>query len=850
MASKTPPAKSVKSEPGSGDTLRAETERLIAKERYKDAVKQAKLTFKEAATPENHRLLERAYFLRARQLVQQGMRSSAVEVAQHLLEFGVTAADSPEELVRLLAGLGFEKAAMEAQEKLGGPALKEQISQTVADQLVLHPDRANAASPELVREARLVRQSLEKLQSGDEDGAMAMLRDLARSSPLSEWKFFVRGLAAFQRGEDAETRANWDRLDPSRSSARIAGRLRLLSAEASGPSATNLVAAEKLAFGEPILERIRRLAGLVAGQEWDKVLPLIGPLRMSLHRIDPKLTERLTLVLIGSIIKAVRDMDWHEAHSLVTRFTRVAQPMPIDPQWNRLWAMIWDGPHAEPGGAVHYWTDYFLDLETVESLTPIERNLARALVWNHVATLHREEVDELSEYDDEPLGFPGPPRRKGKAAKPKRDDPEVAAAKKSLIEALEKSLRLAPDHLETYQMLVDAHHEWGDDKALDAAAKRLLTRFPEDVETLHLMGRHHHSRKDPHAALPYVQQARRLKPLDESLRILEWTIHVGLARQFAIEGKPDQGRAEFADADALKTESYSEFSYSARKAVFEYKVGQAEQGDLFVEQAKQLLVEPAPLWLSMAAESARFQMPKTAIDKYTKLWEADLKKKVRSETAGAIANLLGAFLGADTDYPGRDVHIKQVVAYLGRTSRVKYRREDIEPVADFLRRLLPQNQALYQKLVRAGVKQHPDSAELHMHAADVELQTMTMRRGMPGLIPPGVRQHLETALKLAEASTDPKVTALLPEIRRMLGSFSEVAEMLDHFASQAGGPFGPAFMDMLDLDPDDEFDDEFEEDDPFVLDVGPPPFPFPPPPRPAGPGRPQSSTKKRGRRKK
>ena len=128
MASKTPPAKSAKSESGSGDALRAETERLIAKERYKDAVKQAKLTFKEEATPENHRLLERAYFLRARQLLQQGMRSSAVEVAQHLLDFGVTAADSPEELVRLLAGLGFEKAALQIQERLGSPELKEQIT--------------------------------------------------------------------------------------------------------------------------------------------------------------------------------------------------------------------------------------------------------------------------------------------------------------------------------------------------------------------------------------------------------------------------------------------------------------------------------------------------------------------------------------------------------------------------------------------------------------------------------------------------------------------------------------------------------------------------------------------------
>ena len=62
----------------------------------------------------------------------------------------------------------------------------------------------------------------------------------------------------------------------------------------------NLEAMEKLAFGEPVLDRLRQLSGLAASQEWDKVLRLLGPLRHSLRRIDPKLAERLTGILIGS----------------------------------------------------------------------------------------------------------------------------------------------------------------------------------------------------------------------------------------------------------------------------------------------------------------------------------------------------------------------------------------------------------------------------------------------------------------------------------------------------------------------------------------------------------------------
>ncbi len=70
-----------------------------------------------------------------------------------------------------------------------------------------------------------------------------------------------------------------------------------------------------------------------------------------------------------------------------------------------------------------------------------------------------------------------------------------------------------------------------------------------------------------------------------------------------------------------------------------------------------------------------------------------------------------AFLAAKTDYPGRDVAHQAGGRLPGPlTTRLKYRREDIEEVADFLRGLQPQPQAIYQKLVRAGIKQHPDSA--------------------------------------------------------------------------------------------------------------------------------------------
>src|SRR5206468_1600033 len=95
----------LKGPPASGDSSRREVERLIEKGRLKDAVKQAKITFKQEGSPENRRLLERAYFLRAQQLQRDGMPTSAVEVAEHLVEFGVTDPALVEDAAQLFLAL-------------------------------------------------------------------------------------------------------------------------------------------------------------------------------------------------------------------------------------------------------------------------------------------------------------------------------------------------------------------------------------------------------------------------------------------------------------------------------------------------------------------------------------------------------------------------------------------------------------------------------------------------------------------------------------------------------------------------------------------------------------------------
>jgi tetratricopeptide (TPR) repeat protein len=813
-----------------GNQLRIELDRLIHKERFKDAVKQAKLCYKQESTPENHQLLEQTYFFRARQLVQEGMPASAVEVARHLLDFGVTPGDWVDDFIGLLMTLGLNKDAFAIQERFGSPQKKDLLVVRAADEAVIHSDRQKDSSPEIARDAALIRQSLERLQAKDEAGALQLLRDLARSSVLSEWKFFVRGLAAHYRGDAGETKANWDRLDPARKAFPITQRLlRLKETDVAQSGNGTLKNLEKLAFGEPVLDRLRQLCGLAAGQEWDQVVRLLGPLNVTLRRIDPALPERLTGALIGTVIKEAEGLDLNDAERLIERFTRAAEPLAFDPRWNRLWAILWDGPQGDSSVSLEYWEKYVDDLKTVTVYNPSERALAQAMVWNHMAGLHRDEAAELADGHG-PFGLPA-----SLTTRAGNDSAAVKRAKRSVVACLDKSLELAPSYLPTYQSLVEVYRGWDDTANLEAAARRLLAKFPDDFETLQLLANHYVDNDEPASALPLVQKARALKPLDESLRDLEWFIRVGLARTHALAKQWEAGRNEFAIAEQLKPDCRDSYAYLARRVMFEAKAGQREPSDAYLTKAQATLNDPTPLWLALAIESIRFGMTKATQKGYAQLWEAGLKNKCQSETAGEMAALMYAFLSSKVEYTGRAAHIKKVGAYLQRTSKLKYKRVDIERVCEFLG-LVEGKNSLLEKMIKLGIKQHPESALLNFRAGLLETE-----RGFFGFGGTPARKYLETAMKLAEASTEPDETALLPQIKSALTLLNEMGSGLMGFPAFGNGPPGFPFPGPLD-EFLDYFDDDFDDDDDDDDDPGPSPSARPR--SPTGPAKKKSSKKR------
>ena len=88
-----------------------------------------------------------------------------------------------------------------------------------------------------------------------------------------------------------------------------------------------------------MIARLGELRGAVGEQDWDKATRLLAGLRPSLHRIEERLAERLTRILMAPYIHGASELNPLGAQQLLDRFTACTQPLAIDPSWNRFHAI-------------------------------------------------------------------------------------------------------------------------------------------------------------------------------------------------------------------------------------------------------------------------------------------------------------------------------------------------------------------------------------------------------------------------------------------------------------------------------------------------------------------------------
>jgi len=781
---------SKKKGPTSSESLRSEVSRFIERGQIKDAFKTAKLAFHQEASSENRLQLERTYLLRLRELLNGKMTATAREVAGHVLSFGITEPQLLQELILLLPQVGMVDRAQALSGRLQSPEAKAALSNRIADRAVLHDEQASDFTPELKDSIQKIRSAWTALDSGKEAEALEQLQGIHRNSPMADWRYFIRGLAAFKRQDEEGARTNWERLDAQRSAARIATSLQRLGTGAAKME-RDILPLEMIAFGEPVLGRLRSLEQALNSNDWEQVTSLLGPVNRSLERVDPRMAERITEIVTSALLKYCRDSD-DDPEPLARKVLACLKPPAFDPHWNRFFGLLWQNSYRGLGDALTCWSEYLIELNSLSDDASLTVDQKKAVIFRHVAQLSWDGLEHLAEMD---------------AARDStfQSDPGTSADHERGFECilgfLKQSLELDPTQLKTHLFQLNVLHRQGQKDKWKEAAIQLLERFPEESDTIQRLIQTSINEDNPEDCRRWIEQYRRVKPLDSSISDYAAWAHYSAARQLAVKKQYDAARQEFAKADALNCQFLEPYRILARKASLEFKAGEIQRAEDYVAEAVKTLKDPVPLWLALSIELARYKAPKSIRDSYNKNFRAQIPKRKTAEVAGELASIMMPILMNEIEYTGRATHVRDVLAYLRPTSRLRFTESQLEGICHFLREVGDQ-ESLLAKFVARGYSIFRNSPFFCYMRAMCQMESKDRNWYLYQ-----AHQDLDKALRLAQASSEPRYQMLIPEIEMAL---SVLNAMTPSFGFPFGSPFGFASapnMSGFNVEFDDGFDD-------------------------------------------
>lgn len=317
-----------------------------------------------------------------------------------------------------------------------------------------------------------------------------------------------------------------------------------------------------------------------------------------------------------------------------------------------------------------HWEKYAADVANVRVWSETECRLAAGLVWNHVGRLNSgwgrpSSSDEADDYGDD-------------------DDPEIVEEHRQRArDCFAKAQAIAPEVLQIWQSLIIAAGIWGDVEGEIDAFLKLLQRFPDDLDSLTSAASLLMQGDRVPEALPLVERALRLKPLDESLREQVCAAHLGTARHLALKKDFPTARQHFDLAEKCCPTKAGDIETLARRSIFERKAGNLALAEELDDQTCRVNDDPTYALLQLLIESIRYQLPKPAVNRHEKDWQKCLGNKCSSQAAGKMAELLSAHLVSRLPYEGVTAHCILVARYLTRATLVKFERDHLRSVCEF-----------------------------------------------------------------------------------------------------------------------------------------------------------------------
>ncbi|NQT39004.1 MAG: hypothetical protein HQ581_16015 [Planctomycetes bacterium] len=732
-------------------TLIDRAKRNLERGDFKQALKDVRVCYRQAPTPDCRCFLEHAYIGRAQQLLQNGLVEDSRRIVRDLLDLGVTEPAVEAGLPDLLLSVGMFDCLPQGDDALTDEE-RDRLRVKAADQAVVQPRNTPKSMPEVREDAQQIRTALEAVERGDESVALGYLRDIPRQSLFADWKYFVRGLIAYYGHDKTGMAANWSRLDADRAATRIAAPLKVVAGVASlrddGNLRSKVSRLENQVTNGAVLGRLTRLRQSTADRDWPLLLKTLRVDQRSLRETDEGVYRRLVSCLCGVFVNdgLVEELE---------EFSRIVDPLPIDPRWNRAKAIACEHSDYDDEDPEEYWHKYLRDLEDLPVFSPAQRDLARGLVWLRMAEY----------YVTDAVGL-----RNCRCGADHRT--YIKEAEKRARGAFQQCFMLAPAHAPAYVAAATFHAIADRPEEAAKVHQRLLEHVPAHLDALLFLAEYHVSHGEGLKAHEFALRAHELKPLGKKTRGLLWATHTEAACELARTQQYDKARSEVAAADRLQPARKDDYDVLARKAALEIKAGNPGAARRFVEQALEQLDEPTALWLVMTMEAIRYDLPWQEVCLYEKRWCQALKRRCCSETAGLMCHVLDAHLRMPQPYPQHEEHTRILLQYVRRCSRVKWRPEDLRHVCEFLEPL--EELKLLAKLATKGIRKCPEIGYFHWVMGMVEIEKGPFRYKRKLTL-----KRLRQAIELASESSDPRDKPVVENAKRGLSLIEDISHHHD-----------------------------------------------------------------------
>jgi tetratricopeptide (TPR) repeat protein len=681
-----------------------------------------------------------------------------------------------------LARCGDLTQATRLAEKAADPELAKRLLGLVVDADLRDRCRGNVAAPaDLHAQRALIRQAFAQLQAGQDDKVLTTLQGVGLASPYLEWKLLLRGFLAYYQNDDVRTLDNWQRLDPQRLPFRLAAPFRavldLPYRQAQAPEAQRSLASQlERMQGSTFSGQLRQVQKLLGeGTQISQAFRQAETLVAALKAEAPHLRERLAACFFWAIIDHGHPED-------LQRYKRVFGGPAEDPQLWRLEALALEH-RLDLQTAHEAWQNFEKVLAQAPGLPAQYVKRMRALVWQRMGhnAATQPDAGDMRNLPLNPFAFNRP--------QPLHPRAEICYA---------KSLELAPDLLGSHVALVHYYLDRNKlPKALQAA-KQLLKRFPDHLETLTIVGDLGLRKGNYKDALAMFSRALQINPLDARLRVRLCATHAAAAGAAAEKGDIDRARAEYQTALALD-ETEDRFAILASWAACEFKAGAPEQAEALLQQTSAAPAQRLAVALQMLVSTIRLQLGKQLKKRFETEVNRLLAEPPTVQAAVALARFAAA-ANANAKYVGQKGHEKKVVAYIDKARHADFNEAQLLQLCTALAGL--KSPRLLQSLFRTGQQRFPNNPRFYLAEAEYYL-SMPPHRTQPWKVKSLLTKIRELVGALAVGEREPLLQRV-EECEEQLQEINPLGRLFDSMDPARLFGFG---------DEEEEFDEEDDLDD-------------------------------------